>query len=114
MARTLRSAAYLPAQTQRPRGVAQAFEALGSRDPPDRRERLRQTFQYLRPLAGATSPAERIASAFGSKSSPAQLLHLAQWAARSSPVGLRRLVGMVTSQFTPSVYESAFTAHRIP
>ena len=29
--RTLRSAAYLPAQTQRPGGVAQAFEALGSR-----------------------------------------------------------------------------------
>jgi hypothetical protein len=30
----------LRAQTQRPRGVAQAFEALGSGDPPDRRELL--------------------------------------------------------------------------
>jgi hypothetical protein len=63
----------LPAQTQRPRGVAQAFEALGSRDPPDRREHLRQAFQYLRPLAGATSPASGVASAFGGKGSPAQL-----------------------------------------
>src|SRR5829696_1775335 len=110
MARTLRSAAYLPAQTQRPRGVAQAFEALGSRDPPDRRERLRQAFQYLRPLAGATSPAERVASAFGGKGSPAQLLHLAQWAARSFPVGLRRLARVVTSQFTPSVIRSRLSS----
>src|SRR5215204_2199267 len=110
MGRTLRSAAYLPAQTQRPRGVAQAFEALGSRDPPDRRERLRQAFQYLRPLAGATSPAERVASAFGGKGSPAQLLHLAQWAARSFPVGLRRLARVVTSQFTPSVIRSRLSS----
>jgi hypothetical protein len=39
--RALRGEGHLlPAQTQRPRGVAQALEALGSRNPPDHRDRL--------------------------------------------------------------------------
>ena len=38
MVGVLRGATHLPAQTQRPPGVAQAFEALGGLHPPDRRE----------------------------------------------------------------------------
>lgn len=37
---------------QRPRGVAEALEALGSRNPPDHRDRLRKAVQRLWPLGG--------------------------------------------------------------
>ena len=47
--------------------------------------RLRQALQRLRSVAGAAPRVERIASAFGSEDSSAQLLHLAQRPTRSSP-----------------------------
>jgi hypothetical protein len=80
----------LPAQTQCPQAkMAQALEVLGGRHPPDRGDGLRQTFQHLRPVAGAASRAEWVAGAFGGEGGLAQLLHLAQRSTRSPLVGLR-------------------------
>jgi hypothetical protein len=93
----------VPAQTQRPQGMVQALETLGGWHPPDRGDGLRRTFQCFWLVAGAASQAEGLAGAVGGEGSPARLLRLAQRATRSPPVGLRRLVGMVISELTPSV-----------
>lgn len=58
---------------------------------------LRQTLQHFWPLGGAASRVGGLASSSGGEGCSSQLLHLAQRSTRSSPAGLRRLVGMVTS-----------------
>ncbi len=57
----------------------------------------------FRPLAGAAPRAEWVVSSPGREGGFAQLLRLTRWATRPSSAGLRRLVGVVNSKFTPNV-----------
>src|SRR5215204_6940117 len=106
MARSLRGAGHLPSQTPRTQEeLAQAAAALGSEYPPDRGNRLRKAPRYFRSSRRAAPRTSRVAVASGGAGCAAQLLHLPQRPARSSPPGLCRLVGMVISKLTPSVEE---------
>jgi hypothetical protein len=69
--------------------MAQAPEALGGEQPPDRGEGLREAPQCLWPSHTTSPRASGFAGAPGGQGCAAQLLHLAQRATRSSSADLR-------------------------
>src|SRR5215210_3089137 len=96
VARSVRGAGHLPAQTRRTQeALVQATAALGGEHPPDRGNRLREAPPRLRPSRGAAPRDERVTGTVGGQGGAAQLLYLAQRATLPPSASLRGLASMV-------------------
>src|SRR3954451_4751524 len=115
MARSVRGAGHLPAQTQRAQEeLAQATAALGGEHPPDRGNRLREPPPRLRSSQRAAPRDEWFAGTVGGEGGAAQFLYLAQRASRPPSSGFRRPVGMVNSTHTNRFRQLGFVADTEP